>query len=68
MATWFYVLVCLGNGCVLGQEIFSGKAFYSQSSCETDARLIAQGMYYPKKEDWGYKCVQLDHEPKKLEK
>lgn len=67
MSTYIYILICIAGGCVEGQQIKSSRAYFTKSSCEQDARLIARNMYYPEKHQWGYKCVELDFEPKKLD-
>ncbi len=66
--SWFYILICIKGPCEKGQEILSSKSYYTQASCEEDAKLIATHMWYPKKAEWGYRCEQLTYTPPKVEK
>lgn len=65
--SWIYILICLAGPCVKGQEIASKEAYFSQSTCEENARTIARNLYYPDKKEWGYKCIMLNYEPKKVD-
>lgn len=71
LAVFFSVLICIsGPFCDkhIGHEIVGKKGYFSKTSCEEDARLIAQAMWVDTKDKYGYRCVPVDYTPPKIEK
>jgi hypothetical protein len=70
MATWFYILVVIGDSPYLkpGAEIVSHDAYFSEQSCAENARLVAQSLFVKEGTKYGYHCKQVDYEPPRLDR
>ncbi len=68
MATFVALYICLSGATCPDKPIPSTNYWYSLESCESDARLIAQGMFVASggKDKYGCKCVKVDYEPPNL--
>lgn len=68
METWFAVYICLSGLTCPKSDVISNEANYSQRSCETDARLIAQAMFVRSGDRYGYRCEKVEYEPPRVPK
>jgi len=66
LKTFFAVYICISGSTCPQTPIIGKEEYYSQQTCENDARLIAQGMYVATKDKYGYKCEPVDYEPPNL--
>jgi hypothetical protein len=65
---WFYLLICLSGSSCPTQHVASSKAYFSETSCETDAKLIAKSMFLTTGNKYGYRCEATDYDPPKVPK
>lgn len=71
LAVYFYILTCIsGPTCKPGEDLpaskFNDGAQFSLSTCEHDARLVAQSMFVTTHNKYGYRCVLVDYDPPKM--
>jgi hypothetical protein len=62
---WSAIYTCLEN-CPKNHRMPSSRTWYSEQSCEENARLIAQGMYAMDGSKYGFECKPVDFEPPNL--
>lgn len=67
LAVYFSVLVCLSGQQCPTKEIVGKNAYYSLTTCESDARLVAQAMFVKSGIKYGFKCVQPDYDPPRMQ-
>lgn len=67
LTVYFFVLVCISGPSCPKEPIVDNHPYYSQQSCETDAKLVAQGMYVSSRNKYGYSCEPSNYEPPKMD-
>ena len=73
-SVWYFILICVGGSCQVGQELSPLKAggdydaAFSQTSCEDYARKIAQAMYVKDGSKYGFKCKLVEYDPPNLDR
>lgn len=66
MNTWLAIYICLSGPTCPKVPIVSTQPKYSEPSCESAARLVAQGMYVQSGDKYGYRCERVEYEPPRV--